>query len=142
MQKNLISLYEGESVSDTHFTSHMLHRHANAFCEVVAREPCDLLTIDRERLSELLFKEIKESLLSRILFLKHSEFFNDVSPYALVILASKMQLRTYNYGDIIVKQGVPPTECFILVEGECKAVFGDVMLRRRAISKYAKKCLQ
>ena len=66
---------------------------------------------------------MKDNLYKKIMMLKNAEFFEDLSPYALVILASNVHVKEYKLGDVIVKQGTVPTECYIVLEGECKAVY-------------------
>ena len=74
--------------------------------------------------------------------LKQAEFFNELSPYSLVILAQNVEIETVNYGELIVKQGETPECCYILLEGECKAVYIHQLSKSTAISKWANKCLQ
>ncbi len=48
---------------------------------------------------------MKDNLYNKIMMLKNTEFFEDLSPYALVILASNIQVREYQLGDVIIRQG-------------------------------------
>jgi len=64
---------------------------------------CDLISFGRKEFSEVLFQEIKETLYEKIVALKNSEFFESISPYALVILCSNVEVKEYGFGDIIVR---------------------------------------
>jgi hypothetical protein len=46
---------------------------------------------------------MKTELYTKIMMLKNAEFFSDLSPYALVILASNVHIKDFKYGDVIVK---------------------------------------
>ena len=46
---------------------------------------------------------MKDSLYEKIITLKNSEFFESISPYALVILCSNIEIKEYTYGDVIVR---------------------------------------
>ena len=70
---------------------------------VKSNQECDVLVFDRKEFSEVLFQEIRESLYEKIITLKNSEFFDALSPYALVILCSNIEIQEYNYGDIIIR---------------------------------------
>jgi CRP-like cAMP-binding protein len=58
------------------------------------------------------------------MMLKNADFFEDLSP----MLSSSwlpMFKSDYKPGDVIVKQGQTPTECYIILEGECSIRVGD-----------------
>eukprot|EP00347_Sterkiella_histriomuscorum_P020912 403335983 len=105
-------------------------------------DPCHLFRFERESFINSIFKEMKDTLYQKIMLLKQATFFEDLSPYALVILASNIQMREYKLGDILIKQGVEPTECFIILEGECRTIFEQDFIKSTKVSRFAKKCLQ
>ena len=55
--------------------------------------------------------------------MRNTEFFSDLSPYALVVISSNVEVREYAYGDPIVKQGDMPDACLLLAYGRCKALY-------------------
>lgn len=59
---------------------------------------------DRKEFASVLFQEMKDSLYQKIKALKNSEFFEDISPYALVILCSNVEMKEFSYGDVINRQ--------------------------------------
>jgi hypothetical protein len=46
---------------------------------------------------------MKSELYSKIMMLRNAEFFSDLSPYALVILASNVEVREFKYGDVLIQ---------------------------------------
>lgn len=70
---------------------------------VKSDKECDVLTFDRQAFANVLFQEMKDSLYEKIITLKNSEFFESISPYALVILCSNIEIKEYKYGDVIVR---------------------------------------
>lgn len=55
------------------------------------------------------------SLYEKIMSMRNSEFFENLSPYAMVILCSNVELVEYKYGDVILRQETEPDECFIII---------------------------
>jgi hypothetical protein len=58
---------------------------------------------DRKEFASVLFKEMKDALFEKIISLKNSEFFESISPYALVVLCSNVEIKEFSYGDVIVR---------------------------------------
>ncbi|CDW81425.1 tpr repeat-containing protein [Stylonychia lemnae] len=105
-------------------------------------DPCHLFKFEREAFIQSIFKDMKDNLYKKIMMLKSAEFFEDLSPYALFILASSVQVKEFKLGDIIIKQGTEPSECYIILEGECKIIYEKDLVKSTKVSKFAKKCLQ
>lgn len=74
---------------------------------------------------------MKDSLYEKIITLKNSEFFESISPYALVVLCSNIEIKEYSYGDVIVRQQKEPENCYIIVSGECKVVYETIIYKSR-----------
>lgn len=53
-----------------------------------------------------------------------------------------MHVKEYKLGDILIKQGQEPSECFIILEGECRTIFEKDFVKSTKVSRFAKKCLQ
>ena len=85
---------------------------------------------------------MKSELYQKIMMLKNAEFFEDLSPYALVILSSTVQIKEFKLGDVLMRQGTIPEECLIILEGECKTVYEETINKSTKVSKFVKKCLQ
>jgi len=92
---------------------------------------CDLLMFDKKEFADVLFKEMRDSLYEKILALKRSELFENISPYALVVICSNVEVKEYSHGDVIIRQDNEPGSCFIIVEGECKVVYEKVVYRTK-----------
>ncbi len=82
-----------------------------------ALESCDLLRVNRKMFSRLMFSEMKEELRKKISILRQTRFFEDIDPYALLILACNVEIKTYKYGSILCKQGRLPDTFYILNKG-------------------------
>ena len=107
-----------------------------------ALESCDLLRVNRKMFSKLMFTEMKEELRKKISILRQTKFFEDIDPYALLILACNVEIITYQYGSILSKQGRLPDTFYILNKGQCNVVVESVMKRNKEVSQFARKCLQ
>lgn len=46
---------------------------------------------------------MKDSLYEKIIALKNSEFFESISPYALVVICSNIEMKEFSYGDVIMR---------------------------------------
>jgi hypothetical protein len=58
---------------------------------------------DKKEFANVLFKEMKDSLYEKIIALKNSEFFESISPYALVVICSNIEIKEFSYGDVIMR---------------------------------------
>jgi hypothetical protein len=87
------------------------------------------------------------------MILKKSRFFKNIDPYALVIMATNLEVRTFKFGEVIVRQGNThfliiillgeyPSNFFIIANGECKTVYENIVLRPRKASQYCRKSVQ
>lgn len=90
---------------------------------------CDVLVFERRQFTDVLFKDMMDSLYEKIMCMRNSEFFENLSPYAMVILCSNIELQEYSYGDVILRQECEPDECYILISGECKLVLETVIYK-------------
>ena len=64
---------------------------------------CLLIRIRREEYLEALLHEMNHELFFKIDLLKKTSFFDDLSPYALLVIASNVEVRDYTYGQEIIK---------------------------------------
>ena len=88
------------------------------------------------------FKEMQLELFYKIILLRNTSFFEELSPYSLTIIASNVEVREVKYGEIIVQQGQNPDAMYILAYGQCKTVYQYVDEKSTKVSKYANKCLK
>ena len=56
------------------------------------------ITINREKFIEALFKEMQEELFYKIIMLRNTPYFQELSPYSLTIIASNLEVREVKYG--------------------------------------------
>jgi len=89
-----------------------------------------------------MFVEMHQELFYKISLLRNTEFFNGLSPYALVVIASNVEVREYSYGEPIVKQGEVPESCLVLAYGRCKSLYEYEQKTCTRINDYAKKILR
>lgn len=99
----LCTLFPGESLGDVNLTSTLKHKEDQTQTYVQSDKECDVLVFDRKAFANVLFQEMRDSLYEKIITLKNSEFFESISPYALVILCSNIEIKEYSYGDVIVR---------------------------------------
>jgi hypothetical protein len=59
---------------------------------------CLLIRIPREEYLAALFQEINHELFYKIDLLKKTPFLQDLSPYSLLVIASNVEVRSYEYG--------------------------------------------
>ncbi|CDW82617.1 UNKNOWN [Stylonychia lemnae] len=128
---SLCTLFPGESLGDVNLASTLKHKEDQCQTFVKSDKECDVLVFDRKEFSNVLFQEMKESLYEKIITLKNSEFFESISPYALVILCSNIEIKEYSYGDVIVRQQQEPEFCYIIVSGECKVAYETIIYKTR-----------
>jgi hypothetical protein len=84
---------------------------------------CLLIRIRRDEYLAALFQEINHELFYKIDLLKKTSFFEDLSPYALLVIASNVEVREYKYGEQIIKQDQIADECFIIAYGKAEAIY-------------------
>ena len=133
MTYTVCTLFPGESLGDVNLTSTSLLKYKEDRSETYVKsdKECDVLVFEKQQFADVLFQEMKDSLYEKIITLKNSEFFESISPYALVILCSNIEIKQYSYGDIIVRQEQEPEFCFIIVSGECKIVYETVLYKSK-----------
>ena len=70
-----------------------------------------------------IFKEMRQELFYKIVLLRSTVYFRELSPYSLVILASNIEVREVKYGSVILTQGQAPDALYILAYGSLKTVY-------------------
>ena len=60
------------------------------------------LTVGRQHFMDALFQEMEQELFYKITLLKNTQFFTELSPYSLLIMASNVEVREVKYGEIVV----------------------------------------
>ena len=89
-----------------------------------------------------LFSEMQQELFYKIILLQNTNFFEELSPYSLTIIASNVEVREVKYGEVLVQQGQVPDAMYILAYGQCKTMYQYVEQKSTRVSKYANKCLK
>lgn len=79
--------------------------------------------IDKKEFIAAIFQEMSEELFYKIVLLRSTPYFSDLSPYSLVTIASNVEVKEMAYGEIVIHQGEVPEAMFILAYGNTKAVF-------------------
>lgn len=75
------------------------------------------ISIGKEKFMAALFEEMQLELFYKIILLRNTSFFEELSPYSLTIIASNVEVREVKYGEIIVQQGQFPDAMYILAYG-------------------------
>lgn len=69
----------------------------------------------------------------KITFLKRSELFEDLNPYAIFIIACLSQIKTFKFGEIIFEQDQIPCDCYVVVEGDLKVARQSIKIQNKEI---------
>lgn len=85
-------------------------------------ETCFLLELPREKYSTILLNSIQPDLEKKLCVLLMIPFLKDAQPYSLLPLADLLQVRRYQLGDYIVKQGEEMKFLGIIASGLCQVI--------------------
>lgn len=134
-------IYPGDAIGDASIKDKIVISKGRGETKtyVSSVKECDVLIFERRTFSDVLFKDMKDSLYEKIVCMRNSKFFENLSPYAMVILCSNIELHEYSYGDVILRQNTEPDECFIIISGECKLVLETVIYKPQEEKGSAKK---
>jgi hypothetical protein len=103
----------------------------------IACEPTTLIKIDKRK-TQNLFNRGNQNLESRIDFMLKLELFESIDRFLLLSLANAVDVQTYNYGDVILKEGSIPKGLYIITQGQCVAASKKVVLRTAEQSKFSR----
>jgi CRP-like cAMP-binding protein len=124
-------IYPGDAIGDANIKDKIVISKGRGQTKtyVSSVKECDVLVFERRQFTDVLFKDMMDSLYEKIMCMRNSEFFENLSPYAMVILCSNIELHEYAYGDVILRQECEPDECYIIISGECKLVLETVIYK-------------
>lgn len=74
-----------------------------------------MLIFNRKDFTNVILKEIEDSLYDKILSLKNNEFFELIPPYALIILRSNIEVQEFSVGDMITADSPIPFPVLIYI---------------------------
>ena len=57
----------------------------------------------KHKFIEALFKEMQQELFYKIILLRNTPYFEQLSPYSLTIIASNVEVREVKYGEVIAQ---------------------------------------
>ena len=60
------------------------------------------ISIEKEKFMGALFKEMTQELFYKIILLRNTPYFDELSPYSLTIIASNVEVREVKYGEVVV----------------------------------------
>ena len=81
------------------------------------------LRIPKQKFIEAIFAEMSVELMYKILLFRRTPYFQELSPYSLIMFASICEVVDYKYGDVIVAQGEKPDACYLVATGLCKSIY-------------------
>jgi hypothetical protein len=58
--------------------------------------------IKREHFISAIFKQMSEELFYKIILLRSTDYFKELSPYSLVIIASSIEVKELKYGEVLI----------------------------------------
>ena len=93
--QSLSTMFPGDSIGDTNLISKIKVNEQFMESYVESTTDCDFLVFDKKEFANVLFKEMKDTLYEKIMALKNSEFFSSISPYALVVICSNVEIKTF-----------------------------------------------
>jgi len=85
---------------------------------------------------------MNQDLCYKIALLKKTPIFYDLSPYALLMLASNTEVRELKFGEKLLSKDELPGACYILAYGRMKALYDFAISKTSHINDYAKKVLR
>lgn len=89
---------------------------------VIAKTDCLLWSIDRETFNHLVKDAASRKREMHQSFLGSVEILKSLDPYERSKIADALRSKTYNAGEVLIKQGDPGSEFFILEEGSAVAL--------------------
>ena len=109
---------------------------------VTETEETAVAKIRKDDFIKCVFKEMQQDLFYKIILLRNTPYFKELSPYSLVILASNIEVREVKYGSVVLTQGQMPDALYILAYGNLKTVYTYADQKSTKVSRYAKKVLR
>ena len=106
IQLNLASLRAGEVCGDQ-----SIQRKIRDPLKILSKEHKTAVTnsdetitisIEKEKFMGALFKEMTQELFYKIILLRNTPYFDELSPYSLTIIASNVEVREVKYGEVVV----------------------------------------
>jgi CRP-like cAMP-binding protein len=85
---------------------------------------------------------MSEELFYKIVLLRQTPYFKDLSPYSLVTIASNVEVKEMKYGEVLIQQGDFPEALYILAYGNLKAVYICPEIQTTEVSQFARKVLR
>ena len=87
-------IYPGDAIGDANIKDKIVISKGRGETKtyVSSVKECDVLVFERRQFTDVLFKDMMDSLYEKIMCMRNSEFFENLSPYAMVILCSNIEL--------------------------------------------------
>ena len=58
--------------------------------------------VKRKHFISAIFKQMSEELFYKIILLRSTDYFKELSPYSLVIIASTIEVKELKYGEVLI----------------------------------------
>ena len=128
-------IYPGESVGDANINDKIVVSKGRGETKtfISSVKECDMVIFERRVFTDILFKDVMDSMYEKIVAMRNSDFFSQLSPYAMVILCSNVELCEYSYGDVILRQEIEPDDCIIIITGECRLVLETIIFKAQEV---------
>lgn len=84
---------------------------------VRATSDCSTFALDRDTFRKIMMQQGKSDMQQRISLLGRVSILEELAPFERFKIAEAMQLRTYEDGEMILNEGEPGTEFFIIQDG-------------------------
>jgi len=94
----------------------LLHGEPRA-ASVRARTDCKLWLLDRDTFRKIMVTAGQRSMQNRTKFLDNVSLLSDLQQFEKFKIAEAMEMRTFNEGDTIIREGEDGKEFFIIHEG-------------------------
>jgi hypothetical protein len=87
-------IYPGDSIGDANIKDKLVISKGRGENKtyISSVKECDVLIFERKIFTDVLFRDMMDSLYEKIMSMRNSEFFENLSPYAMVILCSNVEL--------------------------------------------------
>jgi len=115
------NLYPGDSIGDAPLR--LLLQKESQYFYLKSEGISDVLLMGKNDIPQVLNEEINSVIAEKLIPLSECAFFQGISPYNLFVLASQVKVKSYRYGEIIIKQGEIADSLYLVISGNCKSAY-------------------
>ena len=132
------TLHDGDSFGElTMFGTQIKGSPEGRTATCIAAEKTDLLAIPKDNYQRIMMYEIETQLETKINFLLSLPFIHNVQQFGLIPVASNMEMKVFNFNEVILAKGDIPCGLHIILSGHCSVYSEGYCVRPRRLQGYA-----